>query len=945
MLAINTYGHIDAIFYVLNGMAMIMNSPFMASTLKLFIVLSFMMFVLKGASIGNFKAGIKTLVVSVIVINFMLVPKASIMIYDHVTKQRDKVDNLPLGFVLPVGVLENLGAALTEKVDQAFSVPNKSLSYMEYGPIFGASLIQQSRNWRIQDPIFAEMMESFLERCVLMTAAIGRDFTEHDVITSSNVWDDVIKPNMKDGIREVVLRGSGHKQMGCKTAMNLLEQKFNEAYQDNYGILSKTRFALAGRDSYTDRGSFPSNMDAFFKKNLDTVFGGYLDQKTNALSTMRQIMLMNSFARYGDYGTLRAIQVQENNWATTGKLAGYYVPMLLTILKCLTYAGFMFICPAIILLGSFAPFKNFITLVGSFQMWPVLSSILNMFTDLFSSATFPEVVRHGGISLATINGAVEASDMIVAVASSLQMAVPVVSYMLISGGMSGMVHFYQNATAGTSMAASRSTEELISGNRNFDNESLYNTNNYKTDRTASYKSDNLLMERADGSLYKQSADGKDITISGEGVNKSQGDFKVFATSNAQQIMDESIRDQESNVKSTQESLFSSRQKVADQGYEIIKNIDDRINRGDSTALNKALAEHKEINDMVQKARQMEKTDSSTMESGTSVHAGVSASKGLKVLGSGASIEAGAKVEASYKGSATDSASTSERGENSVNISARQIQDFLKDENVRKELGFSDSYIDKFNENVSQSTGLESRVSNENQKLQSMETAQQNMRSSGVDSPINITEESIDATAKKYDMYKEYVRDRTMNGDRSMQMKVRAEGEKIAKEYQRQGVSSEFKMPNSEDYRRESRAINEGLEHAKSFRQLHEKASKQISRDSLKGDSISIKEEVDNKIKSVQGSISEKDKSLNIGYNEQAGQVSNKIVKGTEDKTNFEQKFKDKQGEFKTSRWAKPFMDHPVDKTIDVISNAFSSNESKPTESAKQIKNDSNKNKD
>lgn len=48
-------------------------------------------------------------------IYLMLLPRADTLIYDHVSKKKkkEKVDNLPLGFALPVGMLEAFGDLLT----------------------------------------------------------------------------------------------------------------------------------------------------------------------------------------------------------------------------------------------------------------------------------------------------------------------------------------------------------------------------------------------------------------------------------------------------------------------------------------------------------------------------------------------------------------------------------------------------------------------------------------------------------------------------------------------------------------------------------------------------------------------------------------------------------------------------------------------------------------
>jgi len=109
---------------------LVLNSDLFAAIIKMLMVVGLASASIAGVRAGNFKAGISVLFTSIIVVNGMLVPKASIEIYDHVTKQRDKVDNLPLGFVLPIGIIESVGIAIASKVDQVLKVPGERTYYI-----------------------------------------------------------------------------------------------------------------------------------------------------------------------------------------------------------------------------------------------------------------------------------------------------------------------------------------------------------------------------------------------------------------------------------------------------------------------------------------------------------------------------------------------------------------------------------------------------------------------------------------------------------------------------------------------------------------------------------------------------------------------------------------------------------------------------------------------
>jgi hypothetical protein len=170
-----------------------------------------------------------------------------------------------------------------------------------------------------------------------------------------------------------------------------------------------------------------------------------------------------------------------------GKIAGYYIPMLLTIFKCVSYIGFIFVIPVMIITGNMDRFKKYLILIVSFQIWPVISSILNMFVDLYSATSFSDLSRAGGISLSTLSTIENTSDMIVAIASSLQMSVPVISYAFISGGIDAVMGFHGNLTSAMNQGGSIASSEMLSGNKNFDNENIGNANNFKAKESVASK--------------------------------------------------------------------------------------------------------------------------------------------------------------------------------------------------------------------------------------------------------------------------------------------------------------------------------------------------------------------------------------------------------------------------------------------------------------------------
>lgn len=532
-LTIHTYGHIDAMYYVLNGIAMIMNSSFADMMIKAVAMIATCYYSVKAAyasSSGNAKQNLVKVAWVVIIINSLLIPKTTMLIEDHVTKQRDKVDNIPYGFAIPVGFMEKFGDILTASFEQVF-VRIGSSNYRDYGMVFGARLVQDAKNWRIKTPEFVHNMDNFIRRCVVIDVAIGNKYTINDLFESEDIWRLIIERASK--LRRVEMRvGNNNEILTCKEAIDTV---LNPAFvleinkiKDKY---KKTEYGLAGNDNgLIPRGAVnPNNL---FKRNLETIFGEYLGNGNSAEANLRQYMILNSMSDYSrTYGFARASMLQDTNWQIAGDLASIYLPILLSVIKGLVYASFIFMVPLMLLGGGGHKYISYIAVVASLQLWPSLNAVLNMFIDLYSAVQMKDIAE-GGVSFTSYSKLGNYSDKIVAVASGLQMMIPFLAFNIVQGGVSGFIHLAGNITSASSSASSGAAAEVTTGNKNFDNYSSGNMQiamqqGFKTDWNKSYKAGVSEFQREDGSFEKILPNGQTIDIRGPGLTESSGSNKIM----------------------------------------------------------------------------------------------------------------------------------------------------------------------------------------------------------------------------------------------------------------------------------------------------------------------------------------------------------------------------------------------------------------------------------
>jgi hypothetical protein len=531
--AVHTYGYHDAMFYVLNGIKMIMNSDFSMAMIKFMALVTTGYYSIKGiataAQGGTGHYFMKTTGM-LILITALLMPKADMLVVDRISGKKEKVDDLPYAFVLPVGILEAMGAGITSLFEQAFA-PVSSMPYKDYGLIFGQRLVQESKNWRIGNPEFARNMNTFIKRCVVLEAMIGTRFTPDDVFDSTDILGLVTE--RAGTFREVDFRiGGHHRRLNCKEAGAELKKYLKPEVDFLKFKYKNTEFSLAG-------GSGGMGMQQLLTKNLEVGYAtsfGIRDQ--SAADIIRQNLMINAIKDWGNisdvYGYTRANDLQKSNWKIAGDLAKEYLPLLLNIMKALIYASFIFMMPLMILSGGMSRYLKYCTVVFSLQIWPALNAVLNLFIELYGSMRGVSLVG-GGITYTNFNSAYDSLDTIVLVASGLQMSIPFLSYAIVQGGVDGFIHLAGNIQGASNNAASLAAGEVTSGNRSFDNisqdtASIGNKSGFKTDFNQSYQEGATQVQTPDGSILRTFANGSSSMSSGAGVNLSSGSRSLMLES-------------------------------------------------------------------------------------------------------------------------------------------------------------------------------------------------------------------------------------------------------------------------------------------------------------------------------------------------------------------------------------------------------------------------------
>lgn len=516
-LTVHTYGYHDAIYYMLGGIAMFRNSGFYEIVLNMAGMAAALFYALKISMSGQVRPYIMKTFGMLALINGLLLPTTNMLVKDHVTKRIETVDNIPIAFALPVGILEEFGHLLTGGFEQAFAPINNNFDYYNYGMTFGARLKKELTNNRLKNPEFVGNMRAFIKQCIVLPAMIGYQFTPQQLASSSNIWKLV---SDKAGVltRVWITVNEVDKNVRCKEAVPYFENYFKEEHKRIFDKYKNTEYGYARTGENYNANAVA--LSKVFEKNIKAVYTN--TTASDLLNQQMMIAALDDYMTKDAYGIARARSHQESSWMLSSQLATLYMPMLLVCAKCVIYASFIFLIPMLVFSGGMNAYRSYLSFVASLQLWPSLNAVINMIMGTYSNLMNEQV-----LSYSTFSTIVSQSDTIVSVAGGLMTVVPFLAYAISSGGISGMTQLANTVIGGLQATVSNISGEIVTGNRSLDNVSIGNAQienkgGFKTGWDMQYVSGGASYYHDDGTLEKVTIGGGTIMQSGAGLTASSG---------------------------------------------------------------------------------------------------------------------------------------------------------------------------------------------------------------------------------------------------------------------------------------------------------------------------------------------------------------------------------------------------------------------------------------
>lgn len=753
-MIIHAYGYAETIHNTLNALAAVRNSnlwPAMITTVSLMVGTYYSWRMAGSQNEGQWRVYLKQVLGMLLLINVLLIPTQTMYIKDHVEKHFWKVDNIPLAFALPVGVVEELGHLITMTFEQAFSkVGSKSsFNYYHYGTAFGARLSKEVMEAKIRDPEVVSNMHNFMKRCVILPAMIGHQFTKEELVDTNDIWS-LVSANAGTFTRtDMTINGTRQSPAPtCREAIPYFEKKMQSI--SDIGIKSlSSKFKAVGSNKEMSENAGAKQLNDNLRLQIAAVYNVGGDKVDNILKHNMMINALNDY-RGGKFPAVRAKLQHEAGGLISGDLADHILTGLLAVMKNLLYGSFIFVVPLMLMSSGISKYRMWITFCLSLQLWPALSAMLNMLIDY---AYDPAKI----VSYSSWSTEYERFDSMASIAANLTLVIPFLAVWLTRMGEGGFMHLAGSIMSSASGAVSAAAGEKSTGTRSWDNENIDNTsrnneNSNKINTSMEYvKGGNGFMQ-ADGSMERITPGGNVVRVGGAGSTASTGETSYAEHVGVGSAINTSIRDEQSAVVSESVAQARAKEEVesfeAQGTYTIAENTrtDNGYNIDISTETGRELV--KGFNEI----DRITKSNDYSWQQNAKAYARANVSFGKSVgelFGFGGAAELGGEVEALNGSTQSDSVSNESGNEASTHDRSGISERMNRNDAYLESLGIDMTQLESARAAYNESNRLEESIAAHKDEIKSWNQVKEQSETSGAESRKELFPEVVKELQNKY----------------------------------------------------------------------------------------------------------------------------------------------------------------------------------------------------
>jgi hypothetical protein len=460
-------------------------------------------------------------------------------------------------------------------------------------------------------------MRNFIDRCVVVPAMIGRQFTKEELFVTNDIWR-LVSENAGTISRVDLTINGVHFTPNCKEAVAYFEGKFQDS-EGRFINRIMNKFRGAGGDTNTfNQGTRKLNSN--IKKSIQAIYGAGSEQSVSTI--LKHNMMINSLNDYraGKFPNARAQMHAEAGGLLSGDMAEKTLTGSLAVMKVLMYGSFIFLLPLLILTGGIKKYSMWIMAAFSLQLWPPLFSMLNMIIDVAYDPA--EIVSYSSWSTE-----VKKFDSIAATAANMTLMIPFLAMWITKLGEGGLMHLAGSIMATANSAVGAIAGEKSSGTVAYDNQNIRNSsrdmnNSGKVDHNMQYASGEQSYTTGDGTRVKIGQDGSAIANSGVGSTESSGKASYILGSGVDASLQQNYDEKQAIAKSAHNSFNESEMNTQSQGANYLLQIAQAQKASKGKALDLSTEEGRIINQALIDIGAYSEIDSITLEENAKVFFGV-----------------------------------------------------------------------------------------------------------------------------------------------------------------------------------------------------------------------------------------------------------------------------------------------------------------------------------
>ena len=635
---------VEVLYQTFNAISAFVKNDTWFSLIKIAEFIGILMTVIVYIKGQDFRVFFYWLVAFVLINTVLLTPKERVIIRDLANPTIVKsVDDVPLGVAFPLYLSTEIGNSIARTYDMFFSTPN-DVKYTHTGLLFGQRLLEESFYMKPSNDKLATNLNNYIQSCVI----------ERNMIKGSNNFEQLM--NNKELIN-TLYAGSpadyvnfNNSLQSCATAGKAIATELKN-YASSDDPIKKLMNSLGLKSmnpaSLKEYKNKVSNVQQYFMKSSKT-----------ASEIYTQNMLVNAYRRSLERypasldGSSELIAQASEQSLTKMKLAhhasyqvaGKTLPALHTVLLVLMVGIFPIMVMAMFIREvAWSVVKNYITVLFSLMMWPVLFAVFNSIITTLNAQ-----VMHGeNFTLSNMDKVKENATMIAGMASWLLLSIPFLSFKLVTN--LGQNIASAGSYLGNALASSTSTDAAATatGNYNWGNMQMNNINGNKVDLNSVYRGGMSTVQLANGATQTMTADGSMVLDSSGSISKLPFSFDTGRMLDAS--LNSSIQALQRQSEQYMQGYRSSMTNAHDSASQILKNYSHQelrqkgLTENDIHALKDVAQENHSASTRNAAADSTRSTDSTSTNRVNSTGGDIKATGqgGIKLFGDGVGVQGGA----------------------------------------------------------------------------------------------------------------------------------------------------------------------------------------------------------------------------------------------------------------------------------------------------------------